>query len=131
MMRQNDRLTEVTPLQFAYIGDSVYDLLVRSELLHKGEKLHRMHHQAISIVNAAAQSRTLELLRPHLTEEEADMVRKGRNAHSKHQVPKSASCAEYSAATGLEALFGYLYLKGSLERLIELFELSMAGIPAE
>jgi len=117
----NQFLCELNPLQLAYIGDSVYDLMVRGHLLLSGKRLHHMHLEATSRVKATSQARSLEILLPHLSEEESDMVRKGRNAHARHQAPKSASQADYCLATGLEAMLGYLYVKGREERLRELF----------
>ena len=114
-------LCELNPLQLAYIGDSVYDLLVRGHLLFSGKRLHAMHLEATAKVKATAQARNLEKLLPYLSQEEADMVRKGRNAHARHQAPKSASQADYCLATGFEAMIGYLYVKGREERLQELF----------
>lgn len=114
-------LCEVNPLQLAYIGDSVYDLMVRGHLLLSGKRLHHMHLEATARVKATSQARSLEMLLPHLTEEETDMVRKGRNAHAHHQAPKSASQADYCLATGLEAMLGYLYVRGREDRLRELF----------
>lgn len=114
-------LCELNPLQLAYIGDSVYDLMVRGQLLLSGKRLHHMHLEATARVKATSQARSLEMLLPHLNEEETDMVRKGRNAHARHQAPKSASQSDYCLATGLEAMLGYLYVKGREERLMELF----------
>ncbi len=114
----------IGPLQLAYVGDSVYDLLVRSDLLGPGRKLQLIHREATGLVRACAQARTLEKIAPFLTEEEAEVVRKGRNAHSRHQAPRSASCAEYSASTAFEAMLGYLYLTGRQNRIDELYLLS-------
>ena len=117
------RLCDLSPLQLAYIGDSVYDLLVRSSLLQSSCRLQRMHLDAVSRVRASAQAKTLSFLLPHLNEDEADYVRKGRNANGHHQAPRSASTADYAAATGLECLFGYLYVTGQEQRLHALYEL--------
>lgn len=111
----------LTPLQLAYVGDAVYDLLVRTHLLRKDRKLRLMHTDATARVNAAAQARALEAIAAMLTEEESDLVRRSRNAHAKHAAPKSSTCAEYVASTALEALFGYLYLSGREERMRMLF----------
>ncbi|MHC1786149.1 MAG: Mini-ribonuclease 3 [Christensenellales bacterium] len=113
----------LTPLQLAYIGDCVYDLLIRGALLMSGQKLNAMHLQASARVNAAAQAETLRLLMPHLSPDEADMVRRGRNAHARHGAPRSASKADYCASTGLEAMVGMLYVRGREDRLRELFAL--------
>lgn len=116
----------LSPLQLAYIGDSVYDLLVRSSLLKDGGKLRSMHLSATAQVNAVSQARTLQNILPHLNDEELDYVRKGRNAHARHAAPKSATSADYAAATGFETLFGFLYVKGRENRLRELYALSQS-----
>ena len=117
-------LMMLSPLQLAYIGDSVYDLMVRSSLLKNNWKLHAMHLGTTQRVNATAQALTLQRILPYLSEDEADYVRRGRNAHAKHGAPKNSSPADYAAATGFETLFGYLYVQGKEERLKELFEMS-------
>lgn len=119
-----EELKEMSPLQLAYIGDSVYDLMVRSSLLKKKSKLRLIHLRVTGKVNAVSQARTLNKLIPHLSEEELDYVRRGRNAHPRHAVPKSATSADYAAATGFETLFGYLYVHGREDRLKELYALS-------
>ena len=115
---------ELNPLQMAYVGDTVHDLYVRSMLLSRGMTVGKMHKQAVRMVSAFAQARMLEAIEPDLTEEEADVFRRGRNT-APHSVPKAASRSEYQAATGLEALFGWLYLQGRTERLNELFSVMM------
>lgn len=119
------QLTELNPLQLAYIGDSVYDLLVRSRLLKDNFKLRTMHKNATGQVNAVAQAQTLQRILPYLNEPEKEYVRRGRNAHARHSVPKSATPADYAASTALETLFGYLYVCGQEDRIMELFELSL------
>ena len=105
----------LSPLTLAFIGDTVFDLLVRGNLVMQANrpvgKLHPL----------AAQARAAQVIAPVLTEHEADIYRRGRNAHT-GRVPKSASSAEYHSATGLEALFGWLYLSGQDKRIEELFE---------
>lgn len=123
-MLSQEELMEMSPLQLAYIGDSVYDLMVRSSLLKNKSKLRLIHLSVTGKVNAVAQARTLHKLIPHLSEEELEYVRRGRNAHSRHPVPKSATSADYSAATGFETLFGYLYVRGREDRLKELYALT-------
>ena len=122
----SQELMTLSPLQLAYIGDSVYDLMVRSALLKKNCKLRAMHQSATGRVNAVAQAKTLNRILPFLSEEEMDYVRRGRNAHARHSTPKSASPADYAASTGFETLFGYLYVQGKEDRLKELYELSQA-----
>jgi ribonuclease III family protein len=115
----------LSPLQLAYIGDTVWDLMVRTGLLHTGKNLHNMHCAAVARVNAKAQAQALDRLYDKLTGEEADFVRRGRNAHPRHGTPRNQDPASYSQATGLETLIGYLYLTGRHERLQELFQLAL------
>jgi len=116
---------EYNPLQMAYIGDTVHDLYVRSLLLSRGMTVGKMHKQAIRMVSAFAQARMLEAIEPELTEQEADIARRGRNAQAKHAAPKNADPADYAHATGLEALWGYLYLSGETQRLDMLIRLAL------
>ena len=110
-----------SPLNLAYVGDSVMDLIVRTELVSSGnEPVHVLHRKASAIVNAANQSRMAGALEPLFTEEEAAVYRRGRNAKSATHA-KNASIQDYRRATGLEAVFGYLYLKGDYARLMELY----------
>lgn len=108
---------QMNPLQMAYIGDTVHDLYVRTLLVARGMSVGAMHRQAVRMVSAAAQARMLEAIDGELTCEEADIVRRGRNAHPKHAAPKHAEPADYAHATGLEALWGYLYVTGQTQRL--------------
>ena len=110
----------LSPLQLAYIGDSVHALLVRTYLIGKNLKVKDMHGKANQAVNAVSQYRALNALLPILTDEETAIVKRGRNAHPHHGAPKSATVGEYAGATGLEALLGFLYLTGDLERLLSL-----------
>ena len=107
----------LSPLQLAYVGDSVHALLVRTHLLQKNLLVKDMHRAANEAVSAVSQARELARLLPRLSEEEAAIVRRGRNAHPHHGAPKSASVGEYAEATGLEALLGYLYLTGQSEKI--------------
>lgn len=109
-------------LQLAYIGDTVYDLFVRTDIMEKhDESVQKLHKRAVMRVNAAAQARAFDLIEDKLTEEEHDVARRARNAHSRP--PKNQNPGDYSRATALEALCGYLYLSGRKERLKELFEI--------
>ena len=110
----------LSPLQLAYIGDSVHALLVRTNLLQKNLLVRDMHRASNEAVSAVSQARELASLLPLLSPEEADIVRRGRNAHPHHSAPKSASTADYAGATGLEALLGYLYVTEQSERIKEL-----------
>lgn len=110
----------MSPLTLAYIGDTVYDLIVRSYLvITQSTTVNQLHHRATEFVNAGAQSDTLNDIMERLTEVERNIVRRGRNAKS-GTVPKNADVGDYRRATGLEALLGYLYLSGNMERLTEI-----------
>lgn len=111
-------------LQLAHVGDTVWDLLVRTELIYQGRNVRNMHKDAIARVNAGAQARAMERILPHLTEDEAGVARRGRNAHPHHAAPKNQDVVDYHHATALESLVGYLYLTGQDERLTELFRIS-------
>lgn len=128
---QAPALSEVSALQLAYIGDAVYDLMVRSSLLKYNSRMQKMHRAAVKQVRASSQAAALNVLLPYLHDEELDYVRKGRNAHPKHQAPRSATPAEYSASTALECLMGYLYVTGQEERLKELFDIAQTEISNE
>ena len=116
---------ELNPLQMAYVGDTIHDLYVRSMLLSRGMTVGAMHKQAVRMVSAFAQARMLEALEQELTEAEADIARRGRNSQAKHAAPKHADPADYAHATGLEALWGYLYLSGQQQRLDELMKTAL------
>lgn len=120
--------SQMGPLQLAYLGDGVYELLVREEVVMSGGRMHAIHKGATSLVNARAQAEALEMVRGYLTEEEADIVRQGRNVHAKHQAPRSASQAEYAAATAFETLLGWLYVTGQEERLSTVYQLSRSSV---
>lgn len=118
------RARMLNPLQLAYIGDGVWELLVRSRLIYMGRSARHVHKEAVACVNAHAQSVAFRRIEEMLTEEEADVARRGRNAHAHHAAPKNQDAADYRAATALEALIGYLYLTGQEERLLTLFKRS-------
>ncbi len=119
------QVNAISNLGLAHVGDGVYELLCRSYLCAKGgQKVLNLHRDAVQLVKAPTQAKFAEKLLPHLTEEEAAYYRRGKNAHT-HAAPKSASPAEYARATGLEALFGALYLLGRTQRLNELFHILM------
>ena len=106
----------------AYIGDAVYELMVRRYVLEYGSmQPERLHKHATALVNAAAQSEMIGRLLPYLTEEEESVYKRGRNAHSP-TMAKNATVGDYRRATGLEALIGYLYLKQDTERIVELMQ---------
>ena len=113
----------ISNLGLAHLGDAVYELLIRAWLCKSGKATAKgLHKAAVSHVAAPAQAKAVERILPHLTESEQAIYRRGRNAHVK-AVPQSASIEEYHAATGLEALFGHLYLQGAVERINVLFGL--------
>ena len=109
-----------SPLQLAYVGDSVWEILVRSRLAEQRMNVRHMHTECVRAVNAGAQARGLELIRPVLTEEESAIVLRGRNAHPHHPSPRHQDPGDYAEATGFEALMGFLYLTGNYERLYAL-----------
>lgn len=118
-----DLVLKYSSLQLAYLGDAVYELLVRSYLL-KEENLptsHALQRRSLSFVKASEQAKLCRLLLPLLTEEETGVVSRGKNAKP-HHMPKGVSNREYREATALEALFGYLHLTGAENRLNELFQ---------
>ena len=118
-------INAISNLGLAHIGDGVYELMCRSYLCARGEHtLKRLHLDSIQLVKAPTQAKFADKLKPHLTEEEFAYFRRGKNAHT-HAAPKSATPQEYAKATGLETLFGALYLAGKRERLNELFYLMM------
>lgn len=109
-----------SPLPLAYLGDGVYELVIRSFLLSKGNRpVKSLHKEAEALVKAQAQARMADLLLPQLTEEELGIYQRGRNA-SPSSVAKNASLNDYHKATGLEALLGYLYMTGQMARILEL-----------
>ena len=111
----------ISNLGLAHIGDGVFELLTRSWLCaHERLTVGRMHKDTISLVQAKAQARFADKLLPLLSEDEKAYYRRGKNSHV-HAVPKSASRAEYAKATGVEALFGGLYLAGKTDRINEIF----------
>ncbi len=111
----------MNPLQLAYIGDTVWDLFVRTQLIALGYNVHKLHVEATAKVNAGAQATVLQKIQNQLTSEEADIVRRGRNAKAKHGAPKNQNPADYQYSTGFEALLGFLYLTGQGKRLEEIF----------
>lgn len=120
-----DTLLSLSTLGLAHLGDGVYELMVRSWLvLHGKARANDLHRATVRYVSAPAQAERFARIQPLLAEEEHDVFRRGRNT-APHSVPKAASRAEYQTATGLEALFGWLYLQGKTERLNELFSAMM------
>lgn len=115
-------LRTYSPLTLAYIGDGVFDLVIRSVVVGKGNtKASQLHNRTSQIVKAHTQACMIEALESELTEEEADIYRRGRNAKSP-TTAKNATVGDYRKATGLEALIGYLYLSDQFARLVELIK---------
>lgn len=118
------KITEInrmSMLALAHIGDGVYELLTRTKLCTEGfRSAAKLHFKTVSLVNAKAQSAAVEKLLPLLTEDETAVFKRGRNAKV-NSVPQKATVGEYHAATGLEALFGWLYLQGKTQRINELY----------
>jgi len=119
----NVNANNLSPLNLAYIGDAVYTLLVRTRLVTQANRpTHALSKAATAKVKATTQSANYYKLQPHLTEEELAILKRGRNA-SPATKAKNATLADYRNATGLEALFGYLYLDGQTARILELFDI--------
>ena len=119
------QVNAISNLGLAHMGDGVYELMCRAYLCSSGDRtVLKLHKDTVDLVKAPAQAAFADKIKPFLTEEETDYFRRGKNAHT-HAAPKSASRAEYAKATGLEALFGALYLLGRNDRLNELFAIMM------
>lgn len=127
MIMKNHQLP--ASLELAYLGDTVYDLYVRSRLVQRGGRMKQLHRQAVSVVCAHAQSEALRAIEERLTEEEQDVVRRARNC--KQHPPRNADPAEYHRATALEALIGYLYVQGRSERLEALVNAALDSVMDE
>ena len=120
-----------SPLSLAFLGDTVYDLLVRSDLLSEANRpVKDLHKLASDKVCAAAQSQAVKKILPLLSEEESEIFRRGRNAHP-GSTPKNQSGSDYHYATGLECLFGKLWLDGKTDRINELFSFIKEGGDAD
>ena len=125
MQFDRQQLMAMSTLGLAHVGDGVFDLLCRAYLCSRGDRtVLKLHRDTVELVKATTQAKFADRLQPLLTEEEAGYYRRGKNSHT-HAAPKSASPKEYAKATGLEALFGALYLLGRLERINELFNFLM------
>ena len=114
---------QYSPLTLAFLGDAVYEQLVREKIvLTANMPVKKLHKEAVERVRAAYQSKAVDVIMPHLTEEEEAVFKRGRNATG-NTVPKSSNPVEYRRATALETLFGYLHLTGNSERIVELFDI--------
>lgn len=122
---EDQDLRSYSPLTLAYIGDGVYELIIRTILVKKGNcPVNRLHKNASSLVKAGAQSAIMEVIEEKLTPEELSVYRRGRNAHSP-TMAKHATMADYRRATGFEALMGYLYLKEDYTRMLTLVRMGI------
>ena len=125
MNLNKQEIDAISNLGLAHMGDCVFEILVRAYLCASGEKtVDKLHRDTIRMVKATSQAEFADKMLPLLTEEELAYYRRGKNSHV-HAVPKSATPAEYAKATGVEALFGALYLLGRTDRLNEIFKTVM------
>ncbi|MBR3973321.1 MAG: ribonuclease III [Oscillospiraceae bacterium] len=123
MNMPKSEIDAISNLGLAHMGDCVYEILCRAYLCSKGNKtVERLHRETIQMVKATFQAKFVDKMLPLLTDEELTYYRRGKNSHV-HAVPKSATPAEYAKATGLEALFGYLFLSGQKDRANEIFNI--------
>lgn len=129
-MKQQFDLGELPPLQYspltlAYIGDGIYDLIMRTIIvLHGNAPVNKLHHEVSNLVKAEAQAKLLHRIKDNLTEEEVTVYKRGRNAKS-FTAAKNASITDYRTATGLEALMGYLYLSNQMDRALKLVDMGL------
>lgn len=122
---EKSRVDAISNLGLAHMGDGVYEVMVRAFLCSRGDQtVKRLHKDSVELVKAPTQAALVEKILPVLTEEEQAYYRRGKNSHT-HAAPKSASPKQYAMATGLETLFGALYLLGRNDRLNELFAMMM------
>lgn len=135
-MRREFEMKEVdiqtySPLTLAYIGDSIYDLMIKSLVINQGNKqVQKLHKETSSMVQASAQSLMMRVIQPHLTEEEHAVYRRGRNAKSVSPA-KNQSITDYRRATGFEALMGYLYLQQDFVRMVDLVKIGLSSLHEE
>ena len=129
-MKQADPKSS-SPLVLAYIGDCVFDLIIKMKVAGRGSRqVHKLHEETSKYVQASAQSFMMRAMQEHLTEEEHAVYRRGRNARSVSPA-KNQSITDYRRATGFEALIGYLYLKQEYERLVELVTIGLESMEKE
>ena len=123
----SQEVNKISILGLAHVGDAVYELMIRSMLCRQGHAaVTQLHKLTVSYVNAPAQAKAVRRILDRLSEEELTIYKRGRNAHV-NSVPQNAAIGEYHAATGLEARFGFLYLRGKRQRLEELFTAILEG----
>lgn len=122
---KQDEINKLPPLVLAYIGDTVYEVFIRTLLVSEGSApVHKLHKRSIDFVKAKAQSDIVHGIMDSLSAEEQDVVRRGRNAKS-GTIPKNADVTEYKYATGFESLIGYLYLKRDYARLLQVLKMAV------
>ena len=115
-------INQLSPLTWAYVGDCVYELYIRTYLVDNTNlKPHKLHIESIKYVKASAQAEMLKKIYDELSDDEKDIVRRGRNAEN-HHLPKNSNVQEYMYSTAFEALIGYLYLCGNMSRVKEIIE---------
>ncbi|WP_461812514.1 Mini-ribonuclease 3 [Faecalimonas sp.] len=124
-------IREYSPLTLAYIGDSIYDLIIKSLVINRGNKqVQKLHKETSSLVQASAQSKMMRVMQDELTDEERAVYKRGRNAKSVSPA-KNQSITDYRRATGFEALLGYLYLKEDWKRMLDLVKIGLDSIEKE
>ena len=124
-------IKEYSPLTLAYIGDGIYDLIIRTLVVNKGNKqVQKLHLETSALVNAGTQSKMMRVLQEQLTEEEHAVYKRGRNAKSVSPA-KNQSVTDYRRATGFEALLGYLYLKKEWQRILDLVKMGLDSLNVE
>lgn len=122
LLKKSADVSALSPLTLAFVGDTVFDLLTRTDLVCEANRpVNALHTAASKRVCAAAQANAIRKIMPLLSEDELAVFKRGRNAHT-GGIPKNQSSADYHHATGLESLFGWLYLKGETERIIYLYD---------
>ena len=121
-------IKEYSPLTLAYIGDCIYDLIIKTLVINEGNRqVQKLHQKTSSYVQASAQSKMMRTIQEHLTEEEHGIYKRGRNAKSVSPA-KNQSITDYRRATGFEALMGYLYLKKDWKRLLDLVKIGLCSV---
>lgn len=122
---EHDEVNKYSPLTLAYLGDCVYEIIIRTMLVYEGNStVNKLHERASRLVKAKSQSDIIRLLEADLTEEEMTVFKRGRNAYSATRA-KNATVSDYRRATGFEALIGYLYIQGSYKRIVELVKMGL------
>ena len=123
--KDEQEINQLSPLTWAYVGDCIFELYIRTKLINETKlKPHELHIKAINYVKAKSQAEMLKRIHDILTEEEQDIVRRGRNAEN-HHLPKNANIQEYMYSTAFEALIGYLYLCKKYERMKKLLDITI------